>query len=100
MKKRFEVTPALKRLYIEAWEKGVWVREYGQDGQGTCIALAGTKKRLEEFEREIGKDVKWPEFQYGDGIAIGAEVGLGRNRITACRRAVKAVIVEIGRRGN
>jgi len=99
--KKFEATPALRRLYQEAWNtKGIWLREYGQNNNGLCVALAGTKKRLEALERELGREIEWPEFQYGDGIAIGAEVGRGQSRIVACRRAVKAVLVKIGQEAN
>ena len=88
------------RLYKDAWEKGIWVKEYGLDSRGLCIALAGTKKRLEALERELGKEIEWSEFQYGDGIAIGAEVGHGKNRLTACRRAMTAILSKSKKEAN
>lgn len=92
MSEQFEVTPALQQFYAEAWEFGVWIQEYGIDGTtGLCIAIAGTRKNLEELERRMGREVEWPEFKYGDALAIEGVVGRGEDRLSACREAFRLV---------
>ena len=90
MIEEFEVTLALQQFYAEAWESGVWIREYGiSETSGLCTAIAGARKELEAFERKVGREVEWQEFKYGDALEAGGVLGYGKDRLSACQEAFR-----------
>ena len=92
MSERYEATPVLQQFYAEAWEFGVWIQEYGTDtASGLCVAIAGTRKKLEELERRMGREIEWPEFKYGDALETGGVVGRGEDRLAACKEAFRLI---------
>ena len=78
---------ALKRIYREAWNEGVFLREFGGDAQ--FMTAAGSVKKLEKLEKQVGREIDVYELNIADCIGLGALPGVGPTRIAACRDALR-----------
>src|SRR5687767_6805931 len=76
----------LNALYEEAWNEGIWLKEFGS-GPTRYMAGAGFVVDLELLERLSGKEVSTETLTLGDCIEMSAP-GTGDTRIEACRDAV------------
>lgn len=84
------VSGELKKIYKDAWEDGIWVREFTTQRRGSYLSAAGTKKKILELEKAMGMDIKISKLSLGDCVNLGVP-GSGRTRESACRNAIKKV---------
>ena len=88
MAKAGEVTDELRQIYKEAWEDGIWIKEFG-GGEG-CMAGAGDVADIERLEKELGREIDVnDDLTLGDCVLnIPSLPGGGDTREEACRDAV------------
>jgi len=77
----------LRKIYKEAKDAGIYLLEFG--AQKGFLAAAGSIKNVEEFEKQLGKEIDLSKITLGDAINFGTLSGLGQTRAEACRNAVK-----------
>lgn len=70
----------LKKIYRDAWEEGIFLREFG--GDNGFLTAAGSVKKLQRLEKKLGKEIDVYDLQLGDCMALGA---LPRQRSDARR---------------
>ena len=55
MSEASEVTDELRQIYEEAWEDGIWIKEFG--GGAHAMAGAGDVADIERIEKELGREI-------------------------------------------
>lgn len=84
-----EVTEELQKIYKDAWDEGIWIREFGKAEGGDCyLAGAGSLEKLKEIEKKLGREIETNELSLGDCVNLAAP-GLGKTREEACRNAIE-----------
>lgn len=78
----------LKEIYKEAQDAGIYVLEFGC--QKGFMAAAGSIKKAEEFEKQLGQEIDLSKLTMAQAMHLGTLPGLGQTRAEACRNAVKA----------
>ncbi|MEK7211060.1 MAG: hypothetical protein AAB731_00315 [Patescibacteria group bacterium] len=81
----------LKKIYSDAWDAGIWIREWGPPPGGAgYLAAAGGVKKLKEAEKKLGKEIDHTKLEMLDCMNLGALPGVGKTRKEACSAAVAA----------
>lgn len=85
-----KVTEELRRIYKEAWDDGIWIKEFG-GGEG-WMAGAGDVADIDRLEKALGREIDINEdLSLGDIVMnIPSLPGNGSTREEACRNAVAA----------
>ncbi len=68
------------QAYAKAYRQGLFVREFGDEEIGSCIAAVGELNALAEIEREIGKEIIIKELSIGDCLRLGLPPSGGATR--------------------
>ncbi|HUZ30473.1 MAG TPA: hypothetical protein VMU90_14595 [Solirubrobacteraceae bacterium] len=79
---------ALRQLYAEAWDEGIFVVEW------PGLAAAGRVSILRQLEQQTGRKIDYTVYQTfgpGDCLALGMLPGSGASRLDACRQAIAAL---------
>jgi hypothetical protein len=87
-KKRDAVSVRLKKIYRDAWDEGIFLREFRAD-KG-FLAAAGSVKKLEKLEKKTGKIIDLYDLALGYCMGLGALPGNGATREEACLNAIRA----------
>jgi hypothetical protein len=83
----------LHRIYGEAWNQGLWVKELGSGPNGTFMAACGSVYKLQQIEHENPElgDIDVAELMLGDIITISVPGG-GITREEACLEAMRSFL--------
>lgn len=85
----------LEQIYKNAWEHGLWIKEWGASPNGKALAACGSLYELQRIEHEnpeIG-DIDIADLSLGDCVELSVP-GSGDTRPEACRDAVKVFLDE------
>ena len=88
MDKKEGVTEELKKIYKDAWEEGIWVKELMTQKEGSYLAAAGSKEKILQLERGLGKEINIADLAFGDCVNLGVP-GDGKSREEACKNAIE-----------
>lgn len=83
MKNNKEDLDQLTKIYKEAWEQGIWLKEWGGN-----LCAAGCVKEVETIEEKTGEEIDIDKLTLGDCVNL-AWYGHGATRIEACLNAIK-----------
>lgn len=83
-----KVTEELRKIYKDAWDEGIWIREFGRGSGEDYLAGAGSLEKLKEIEKKLGREIEISELSLGDCVNLSAP-GIGKIREEACRNAVE-----------
>lgn len=90
----------LRRIYQEAWDEGIWIKEWAPGEGGKHLACAGSVSDLEAIEKRIGRELDIEkDIGLGDAVNISLP-GSGETREEACRAAVAAWRAHLAERGS
>ena len=78
----------LRKIYKEAKGAGIYILEFG--AEKGFLAAAGSIKKAEEFEKQLGKEIDLSKITMAQAMDLGTLPGLGQTRAEACRDAIKA----------
>ena len=87
-----DVTADLRKIYQDAKDEGIWLREFIGDPGKSFVAFAGTMAKAEVLEAKLGKELDLAQLTFADLVEseeLDAHAGGGITREEACRKAIE-----------